>query len=410
MDSKASTGGVKAVVLVGGPSKGTRFRPLSLDIAKPLFPIAGYPLIYHPVEACARQLKNLTEIILIGFYDEQDKQWQEFFNNTRSQLGLPIRYLREDSRLGTAGGLRKFKKELLEGNPEYLILMHCDIMCAFPIRELMDFHVQHGKECTILAKQVPKEEATKYGCLIVEKTTNEALHYAEKPETFVGDIINAGIYVLNPTFFDLIDKAAHPKHELGETEEFLRLEQDVLQNICGEKHVYVYVTPDFWFQLKSAGMVVPCASHLLAHIRRTHPEQLAKKGDGKTTPTIVGDVLIHPTAQVDPTAKIGPNVSIGAKAKIGAGVRIQHSIILDNAEIKARCCILYSIIGWNSTVGVWSRLEGLPDFSADSDDPLKCGITILGSGVTVGPESVVRASIALPHKELSGSYNNMILL
>jgi mannose-1-phosphate guanylyltransferase len=56
--------------------------------------------------------------------------------------------------LGTAGGLRKFKKEILEGNPEYLILMHCDIFCTFPVRELMEFHIKHGKECSILGKQV----------------------------------------------------------------------------------------------------------------------------------------------------------------------------------------------------------------------------------------------------------------
>jgi hypothetical protein len=57
-------GGVKGVVLVGGPSKGTRFRPLSLDIAKPLFPIAGNPLIYHHLEACT-QLKNLKEVSFV---------------------------------------------------------------------------------------------------------------------------------------------------------------------------------------------------------------------------------------------------------------------------------------------------------------------------------------------------------
>jgi len=408
----ANKGGVKAVILVGGPSKGTRFRPLSLEIAKPLFPIAGKPLIYHHLEACA-QLKNLTEIILIGFYNEKDSSWQEFINTTCSQLGVPIRFLKEDSRLGTAGGLRKFKDQILEGNPENVILMHCDIFCAFPIRELMEFHRTHGKECSILGKQVPEKEALKYGCLVVDKESNEALHYAEKPETFVSDIINAGIYVLSPGFFDLIEKVANSasRDEQEESTEYLRLEQDVFNKICGDRHVYVLQTSEYWLQLKTAGMVVPCANFLLQHLRRTHPERLAKGGDGKTAPIIVGDVLIHPSAQVDPTAKIGPNVSIGAKAKIGAGVRIQHSIILDNAEIKARCCIIYSIVGWNCVVGSWSRLEGVPDFSsADSDDALKCGITILGSGVSVGPESVVRASIALPHKELSGSYTNMILL
>jgi mannose-1-phosphate guanylyltransferase len=303
--ASTKTGGLKALVLVGGPSKGTRFRPLSLDSAKPLFPIAGNPLIFHHLDACA-QLKDLREILLIGFYDDREKAWQEFLEATRTQLGVPIRYLREESRLGTAGGLMKFRKEILEGNPDYLVLLHCDIFCTFPLKELLDFHVKHGKEVSILGKQVPASEANKYGCLVVDKSTNEALHYAEKPETFVSDVINAGVYIFSPSIFELVDKVA-PKHVIGESEEFLRLEQDVLMNICGDKHVYVYQTPDFWLQLKSAGMVVPCANHMLALIRTKHPEKLAKSGDGKTAPIIVGDVFIHPTAQVDPTSKIGPS-------------------------------------------------------------------------------------------------------
>jgi mannose-1-phosphate guanylyltransferase len=47
--------------------------------------------------------------------------------------------------------------------------------------------------------------------LIVDKATNEALHYAEKPETFVGDLINAGIYVFSPQMFDLIEKGKNEK-------------------------------------------------------------------------------------------------------------------------------------------------------------------------------------------------------
>ena len=51
-------------------------------------------------------------------------------------------------------------------------------------------------------------------------------------------------------------------------------------------------------------MVVPCSNFLLQHLRRTHPERLAKSGDGVNSPIIVGDVLIHPSAQIDPTAKV----------------------------------------------------------------------------------------------------------
>lgn len=58
----------KAVILVGGPSRGTRFRPLSLDTPKPLFPIAGFPMVWHHVQALSK-VEGLREILLIGFYE-----------------------------------------------------------------------------------------------------------------------------------------------------------------------------------------------------------------------------------------------------------------------------------------------------------------------------------------------------
>ncbi|CAG2175950.1 unnamed protein product, partial [Oppiella nova] len=58
---------LKAVILMGGPQKGTRFRPLSLDSPKPLFPVAGLPMVEHLVKACAL-VDGMKEIILIGFY------------------------------------------------------------------------------------------------------------------------------------------------------------------------------------------------------------------------------------------------------------------------------------------------------------------------------------------------------
>jgi mannose-1-phosphate guanylyltransferase len=72
-------------------------------------------------------------------------------------------------------------------------------------------------------------------------------------------------------------------------------------NICGEKHVYVYKTNDFWLQIKAAGMIIKCSEHLLALLRRSNPEQLLKTTTGG--PYIVGDVLVHPTAKIDPSAK-----------------------------------------------------------------------------------------------------------
>jgi mannose-1-phosphate guanylyltransferase len=80
----------KAIILVGGPSRGTRFRPLSLNVPKPLFPVAGHPIIWHHLEALSK-IKDLKEVLLIGFYEDSvfqrfiDDAVREFpmFNNIR---------------------------------------------------------------------------------------------------------------------------------------------------------------------------------------------------------------------------------------------------------------------------------------------------------------------------------------
>lgn len=79
---------MKAVILVGGPRKGTRFRPLSLDLPKPLFPIAGKPMIYHHIEACA-QVPGLTEVLLLGFYEES--AFTSFVADASKEFNIKIR-------------------------------------------------------------------------------------------------------------------------------------------------------------------------------------------------------------------------------------------------------------------------------------------------------------------------------
>jgi mannose-1-phosphate guanylyltransferase len=76
----------KAVILVGGPSRGTRFRPLSLNCPKPLFPVANQPFIFHHLTALSK-VDELREVFLIGFFedsvmrqllDEASRQFPQF--------------------------------------------------------------------------------------------------------------------------------------------------------------------------------------------------------------------------------------------------------------------------------------------------------------------------------------------
>ncbi|PHT31714.1 hypothetical protein CQW23_28051 [Capsicum baccatum] len=393
---------VVAVIMVGGPTKGTRFRPLSLNIPKPLFPLAGQPMVHHPISAC-KKIPNLAQIYLIGFYEE--REFAIYVSSISNELRIPVRYLKEDKPHGSAGGLYNFRDLLMEDSPvgifTLLDYMYILVMIIFPLPEMLEAHRRYGGMGTILVSKVSAETASEFGELVADPVTNELLHYTEKPETFVSDRINCGVYVFTPDIFNAIqgvstqrkDRAnlrrvssfealqpanrspvilsckgmeevtahcltgkCYSKGKVSFSTDFVRLDQDILTPLSGKKQLYTYETMDFWEQIKTPGMSLKCSGLYLAQYRSTSPHLLAS-GDGSKTATISGDVYIHPSAKVHPTAKIGPNVSISANARIGAGARLISCIILDDVEIQENAVVIHAIVGWKSSIGRWSRVQ-----------------------------------------------------
>ncbi|XP_059283980.1 uncharacterized protein LOC132037465 isoform X2 [Lycium ferocissimum] len=381
---------VVAVIMVGGPTKGTRFRPLSFHTPKPLFPLAGQPMVHHPISACKR-IPNLSRIFLVGFYEEQ--AFALYASSISRELNIPVRYLREDKPLGSAGGISYFRTQIMEDLPSYIFLLNCDVCCNFPLPEMLDAHIRYGGMGILLVSKVSAESASQFGELVADPVTKELLHYTEKPETFVSDLINCGVYVFTSEIFSAIQDVSTHRNDRATLhhfssqhatrslpKDFVRLDQDILSPLAGKKKLYTYETMDFWEQIKTPGMSLKCSALYLAEFRYTTPHLLAS-GDGTSNATIVGDVYIHPSAKVHSTAKIGPNVSISANVRVAAGARLVSCIILDNVEIKA---------------------EG--DYNS------KLGITILGEAVTVEDEVVVINSIVLPNKTLNVSVQEEIIL
>ncbi|KAI7904568.1 nucleotide-diphospho-sugar transferase [Cokeromyces recurvatus] len=408
----------KAVILVGGPSRGTRFRPLSLNCPKPLFPVAGRPVISHHLDALSK-VKGLKEVLIIGLFE--DKVFAPYIDNAAIEFPhLNIRYLHEYQALGTAGGIYHFRDEILRGHTKQFFVMHIDIACSFPLEEMIDAHMKHRGICTMLGTKVPASEATKYGCLVANTETNQVLHYVEKPDTFISDLISCGVFLFDVSVFGEMKRALEKKESQVQSEfvstsvDELRLEQDILRPLTENNNLYVYVTNQFWRQIKTAGSAILANALYLEAEAREGSERLAKNNNSDGGPEIIGSVYIHPSAHVDPTAKLGPNVSIGPRVNIMAGVRIKDSILLDNVHVGKASCILHSIIGWNSRIGSWTRVEGCPVHEGDSA-MMKNGvknqsITILGKDVSVMDETIIRNCIVLPHKELKSCYHNEILM
>ncbi|KAL1966974.1 hypothetical protein VTN77DRAFT_3718 [Rasamsonia byssochlamydoides] len=423
----------KAVILVGGPSRGTRFRPLSLDVPKPLFEVAGHPIIYHSLKALAK-VPGLREVILVGYYDEI--VFRDFIKDSSKEFPhLRIQYLREYQALGTAGGLYHFRDAILKGKPERFFVLNSDVCCSFPLGEMLKLFEEKDAEAVILGTRVSNDAATNFGCIVSDSHTKRVLHYVEKPESHISNLINCGVYLfatecIFPSIRSAIKRRttrprllSYPSSENleaafvaaededAEKPEVLRLEQDILSNLADNNRFYVLETKDFWRQIKTAGSAVPANALYL--------QKAFQAGSDELTPpsaSIVPPVYIHPTATVDPTAKLGPNVSIGPRAVVGAGARIKESIVLEDAEIKHDACVLYSIIGWSSRVGAWARVEGTPlPVGSHSTSIIKNGvkvqsITILGKECVVGDEVRVQNCVCLPYKELKRDVANEVIM
>lgn len=138
--------------------------------------------------------------------------------------------------------------------------------------------------------------------------------------------------------------------------------------------------------------------------------------------TIVGNVFIDTSAEIQHGCKIGPNVSILGHVRIGEGVRISNAILLEDSVIQPNAVLANVILGWTSVVGSWARIEGVIPVKENDDDEvyrnpkkeaiveadrvIKDGVTTIGCGVFIEPELLIRNCIILPNKAVDESALN----
>jgi len=298
---------MRAVILLGGPNKGTRFRPLSLDLPKPLFPVAGRPIIQHQIEQCIGA--GIKDVFLLGSYPPGE------FNALIEELNannndVQIKYLFEYEPMSTAGGIFHYRDTLQKGiDDDALLVLNADVCNLFDLEKLLSMHRRGGKTATMLAVKSEVESSKSYGCLVIENDQEygNVEHFVEKPATFVSATISCGIYVFNLSQLIVELKAIFAESD-GPA---LSMECDVLPRLTCQGEVYGCVSSAPFAQIKSASSAVSVSAIYLGS----------------------ESVFVAATAKVHPSAKIGPNVSIGPHAIVKQGARIRNAIILDRAVI-----------------------------------------------------------------------------
>ena len=181
----------KAYILAGG--KGTRLRPITYEIPKPMVPIKGRPILEHTIELLRKY--DVREVIIsIGYLGNKIR---EYFGDG-SKFGVKITYIEEDEEMGTAGALR-LAKPLLD---EPFLMFNGDNLVNIDIDSFYEFHRDGGGLATIALTTV--DNPTSYGVAVLKGSRIKA--FIEKPKTPPSKLINAGVYVLEPEVIDLVPK------------------------------------------------------------------------------------------------------------------------------------------------------------------------------------------------------------
>lgn len=213
---------MKAIILAGG--LGTRLRPLTENMPKPLLPIKGKPIVEHALLNFKKH--GITDVIFsIGYRADLIK---EYFGDG-SKWGMSIEYCVEDQPMGTGGAIRKAS----EGISETFLVINGDNLADFDWQKLIDVHKHNQAKITLAL--FPVEDVTQFG--IAELEGEKIKRFVEKPkvEEAPSNLNNAGGYVMEPEVLKMLPEG------------FCMIERDCFEKLSPEGVIYSYRHEGQWF-------------------------------------------------------------------------------------------------------------------------------------------------------------------
>jgi len=212
----------KAVILAGG--KGTRMKPMTNFLPKPMLRIHDKPILEHNIELLKRHgIKDI--IISVGYKGGKIK---EYFGDG-SQLGVNISYVEEKTPLGTGGPLNFLKGKI----KDTFLLMNGDELKEIDLEDMFMFHRKNKGMATIALTTV--EDPSKYGVAVMNG--NKIVTFIEKPnkQYIPSQLINAGLYILEPEVLKIVPEG------------FSMIENDVFPKLAANEKLLGYVFSGQWF-------------------------------------------------------------------------------------------------------------------------------------------------------------------
>jgi mannose-1-phosphate guanylyltransferase / phosphomannomutase len=318
-----NTKNIPVLILAGG--YGTRLKPFTIDLPKPMVPFVNRPIFEHLVRLLKNeQFTNINPLLLY-----RPEKLTGYFKEGR-ELGVDFEYHISSEDFGTAGSVGLLRDRL----KSTFIVMNGDIITDVQVSKVLEFHRQKGGLATIMLAKV--QNPLPFGIAIVDDNLR-IKRFVEKPSQaeLISDLVNAGIYILEPEIFKYIP----------EDQPFF-FAMDLFPLLLRKGlPLYGFVHEGYWQDIGDL------RQYLLSHY-----DYLKGKFKLPDLPHKINELNIGTNSEVGNNVEFEGTVIIGDNCKIGDSVRIVRSVIGSNVQIGAGTELYDSIIWSKSKIGNNTRI------------------------------------------------------
>jgi mannose-1-phosphate guanylyltransferase len=359
---------MQALVLVGG--EGTRLRPITETIPKPVVPLVDRPFIRFMIDWLERH--GVDDIIMAcGF----------LAHGLRDVLGEGgdggprLRYVEEPEPLGTAGAI-KFAERFLD---ERFLALNGDVLTDLDLTELIRMHETSGASATLAL--YPVADPSAYG-LVRRSEDSEVLEFLEKPDPGEADTdeVNAGAYVLERSVLDLIPEGRE-----------VSIEREVFPRLVGER-LYSCRLEGYWMDIGTPERYLQASWDILERRVDTEPGRLLDERDR----------IVEDGVEMDEQASVGTSILLQAGSRIGAGARIGDRAVIGPAcEVGSGARVEGSVLHRGCTLGPGAEAKGaiLSAGAEVGERAVLADGCVLGEGARVAPGVSLSPGTKVPPAE-----------
>ena len=332
---------MQAVILVGG--EGTRLRPLTYDLPKPMVPIFGRPYLEHLIELLKKH--NIFEIILSSGYKVEEIE--QYFKNG-SQFGVKIFYAVETTPLGTAGAIKNAEKFI----KDTFLVFNGDIMTDIDLTAFLRMHKKYAGLGTLSLYSV--EDPSAFG--LIETDINgriTAFIEKPKPEDITTNYINAGVYILEKKILEFIPEKIN-----------CSIERKIYPELLKSNYaLYSFKFDTYWIDIGSPQKYMKVHTdainkkYELIFNKKEHAGIYMGNNISLNGAKIMPPVFLDDNFSAGNNVILGPMAIIGKNCAIKDNITIKDSLIWENTNIDNGSKIINSIIGRNCNIKRNSTIE-----------------------------------------------------